>query len=271
MPRQGSSYLRENDRIEDRIRLHRQVEKNRPLLVVEGPDDRRILEVHLDGVDIFPADGKKNVIRCARKLKTWNVASFVCVTDPDFDQADATSGIEDVHHPYAGRDLESMLISLGVLAIVLSHQGSEEKIAQCGGADALVERLVEQLAPVTALRLANARGEWGLSFDQVDLARKIDSRSLTLNVTGMCTALIQASQTEVTQAQLQAVVSTACHDAPRGRDVVTAAGVALRSIAGTLPQAATSVNVLTAQLHSSATYWLARSVWLSELRMLLTT
>lgn len=255
--------LRAFDRPADRIRQHRQV-SDAPVVVVEGPDDFLVLRPHLPGADIFPANGKANAIETARTLLSWCIERFVCVTDRDFDDPVLVEDIASVHIPYDGRDLEAMLIDLGVLATVLEHQGSEEKISSCGGCTTLIQQFRACVSPVTELRSRNSAEGWGLAFDQVNLASKID-RDLNLKVINYCAALVQASSTTASLAEVTACARAAQPAAHRGKDILLVAGVALRRKAGSLPQAATEEPVLCGQLHSSAGYALSMSDWLGAL------
>lgn len=264
----SGSSLREYDRPADRIRLHRGAVK-RPVLIVEGPDDELVLRPHLDGVDIFPVDGKGNAEQCAQQLASWGFESFACVTDRDFDDTVVPSEIQHAHLHYDGRDLESMLIALGVLAKVLTHQGSRAKLESLGGADEVVDRLSDEVGPIGALRQENSRNGWGLAFDAVDLADKIDPRTLRLKANSYGAALVTASTTSITNADVQKVLTEGTCSEPRGKDVVAAVGAALRRAAGTLDRAACREGVLTAQLHSSCDLALERSAWLERLRKIL--
>ncbi|WP_382304510.1 hypothetical protein [Herbiconiux sp. UC225_62] len=262
-----SSSLRELDRVEDRIRQQRQWTDS-PVLLVEGPDDLNVLRQHLPGVSIFPADGKANALRAVRSLQAWNIEDVLAVVDRDFDDPSQTQDIEGRLHPYARRDLEGMLIGLGVLAHVLEHQGSAAKLTACGGSEALVARLEEIAAPLTSLRDHNARHNYGLSFDGTDFVGKVDLRTLDFRMQAYCAALISRSETEVQIDTLVQAAATAVADdlGPRGKDVIALAGVALRRVAGSLAHAAVDEPVLTGQLHSSAGFLLSKDEWLSELK-----
>ena len=111
-----ASSLREFDRPADRIRQHRQVHTG-PILIVEGPHDHLLLKEHLEGVSLFPVDGKVNVLTCLKQFKSWDIQGVFGITDRDFDGPDQIDiEIADRHLHYDGRDLEAMLIDLGVLA-----------------------------------------------------------------------------------------------------------------------------------------------------------
>lgn len=258
--------LRNFDRLADRIRQHRQA-SDQAVLIVEGPSDELILRDHVEAAMIFPADGKVNAIDCARTLKSWDTTRFICITDRDFDDPATLSDLGDSHFPYTSRDLEAMLVGMGVLASVIEYLGSRDKLDRLGGSHALVQRLEKTVLPVAYLRYRSSRENWGLSFDDVDLASKIDRRSLALKIENYCAALVQASATNATIPMLTAAVVDANIDdtGARGKDIVTAAVVALRHVAGSLHHAVGDA-VLLAQLHSSSGLALANSVWLKNLK-----
>lgn len=261
-----SSSMRELDRVEDRLRQHRQVEAS-PLVLVEGPSDVLLLKQHISPNLIFAADGKCNALRAASALQDWGLRGVRVVVDADFDEA------ASVHYPpgvffYEKRDLEGMLISLGVLGVVLEHQGSAAKIRKAGGATALVEQLLQTAMLVAEIRWASARGSWGLRFDSVDLSSKVDRRTLRLDLNRYAAALVQASDTAASIDDVLGAVSGGNLDGrgPRGRDAVALAGLALRSKVGSLPVAAAGEEVLSGQVRSSAAFMLESSAWLMALR-----
>lgn len=264
-----SSSMREFDRVEDRLRQHRQVEVS-PIILVEGPTDILLLKQHISPNLIFVADGKGNALRAVNALHNWGISGVRAVVDADFDEASSVQYPPGVLF-YEKRDLEGMLISFGVLGIVLEHQGSAAKIRKAGGATDLVERLIQAAMAVAEIRWANARESWGLRFDSVDLSSKVDRRTLRLNLNGYVAALVQASDTIASIDDVLGAVSGGNLDGrgPRGRDAVAIAGVALRSKVGSLPVAAVGEEVLSGQLRSSAAFMLETSTWMMALRDLI--
>ena len=261
-----SSSLRDLDRVEDRLRQHRQVEKA-PILIVEGPDDILLLRDHLPHEIIFAADGKSNVLRAMESFESWNLIGVRAIVDADFDEPE--QGRSDPRILlYEGRDLEGMLVLLGVLAHVLEHQGSASKLGRLGGSQQLCTHLVREAHAVAEIRAANERESWGLRFDGVDISTKADRRTLRLDVSRLVTALIQASDTDVKTPTVLGIVTGDTLDGrgPRGRDVLAFAGLALRQQAGSLRAAATGVDVLSRQLRSSSGLAIEHSGWLSTVR-----
>jgi len=264
---ESTESVRGLDSLEDRIRQQRAVD-NRPVLVVEGPSDLLMLREHLPNVLIFPADGKVNALRTVAMLVSWGFADVVAVVDRDFESSDEIDALSTVVHPYEYRDLEGMLVELGVLAHLLEHRSSRVKLAAYGGADKLVQYLKEIVAPMSALRLGNNRENLTLSFDRLDLALKVDKKTLEFDIEAYCAALVAVSDTLVDVSHLSKMSVDVPSDGlgPRGKDVVAAAGVALRFVVGDLPLEATREAGLTSQLHSSAAFALSKSSWLEDLR-----
>lgn len=261
------SSLRELDRVEDRIRQHRQVFTG-PIVILEGPTDELVLKPHFTGAALFPADGRNNVIRAAAKLQDWGATLVAGIVDADFEAAEPPPLPETVTR-YDQRDLEAMLIELGVLGAMLDHIGSSPKVEAAGGSVAVVSELIRVAAAITALRVMNAREGWGLNFDEVDLASKIDPHTLEFKAVGYCMALHAASETIVSIETLKGIADAADVDdglGPRGKDVVAIAGVALRRRVGGLPAQAAGVELLTNQLHHGAGLALSLSPWLQRIR-----
>lgn len=256
----------------DRIRQHRQVHGG-PILLTEGPSDVLILRPHLHGVSFFPVNGKNNVFACLLSIQQWNLTGVIGVTDRDFEgDGQVAAEIQDSHMHYMERDLEYMLVQIGVLSTVIEHLGSEEKLNRLGGPQELIAKLLETVKPITRLRMKSRKSGWALAFDSVDLSGKLDQKTLELKISGYCAAL---GRIEPCSASVAEIVSAANDDSlddgygPRGRDLIVAAGVALRHLAGTLKQAAVSEQVLAAHVHSSSGLALSRSDWLRELKSLL--
>lgn len=256
--------LREYDRVEDRIRQQRQVEKG-PILIVEGPDDLSVLKSHLNSKNIFPASGKENVLKAMRTLEEWGTKGVRGLVDSDFDG--------DPEDPciitYLGRDLEGMIIKIGGLAHLLEHIGSRAKIEQEGGSSAIVDNLVERAMDIALLRFHSRNNQWGLSFDKVDLKSKIDKATLDINRNNYLSSLRQASNGAVSIAEIESACGrggVADGRGPRGRDVLAWVGIGLRRRYASLNAQACEGSQLENQLRASAGFFLERSEWLRNLR-----
>lgn len=257
--------LRQYDAPADRIRLHLQSSRAR-VLIVEGVTDAEVLGDILAGRSVFPVGSRGIVLQTAAELMTLGTMAFIAVIDLDFTPPPSGVDWDFVLHPYEERDLESMLIRLGALHRLLRYKGSSSKIALYGGIDALVGQLLEVVRPITRLRFENARRSLGLCFDAVRLEDKIDAKTLELRLDSYCAALAAAS--EVPAAPLKAIAAEEVTDvgAPRGKDVIAAASVALRRVGGSLPKAACEPEILGADLLAASSLLLRDSQWFSTLR-----
>ncbi|MFB9665157.1 hypothetical protein HP467_12795 [Curtobacterium albidum] len=230
------------------------------MIIVEGPDDELTLRAHFSTSAFFPAGGRVNVIRAATTLSRWNVDNFAAIVDNDY--------LEKPPPPvksYDGRDLEAMLVRIGVLAIVIEHQGSRLKLEKFGGAHAFVARLIDEARFLSALRAVNARDNLGLPFDSVDVFKKVNQKSLVFPKRELCQALLAKSSSDLSADELLEAALAVEDDGigPSGKDVTGLAGVALRSAVGNIPHTAADVKILLPALRSSAGLLLSASPWLA--------
>lgn len=263
--------LRSFDSLADRLRLHLQ-SATRAVLIVEGIKDRLILGELMPEREFFPAGTRSAVLDAVSQLHSLGQCLFVAVYDRDFDHPPPPygSGVDAHLLPYDERDLEGMLIDLGGLARLLLYKGSQDKLEARGGAGPFVQELAQVILPVTRLRAANAADAMGLPFDEVPLEGKIQQKDLILPILPYCSALAGASQGSVGAAQLIDIASTSDISlAPRGKDVVAVASVALRSRVGSLPKAASDPTLLAADLLSTSQMLLHESAWFGRLADLL--
>ncbi|RQX10847.1 hypothetical protein DDE19_31640 [Micromonospora ureilytica] len=275
--------MRSLDRLADRIRQHRQADK-RPVLVVEGPSDKRVLdEILPSSFPTFPAGNRSAALSTAKQLKNWGFDSFYCVVDRDFDSEVAVVEAAGIPvHPYENADLEAMLAQTDGLRRLVEELGSNDKLRRIGGLPALRQILQEIVVPLGRLRAANSQRSWGLPFDDVDLASKIGHKDLSFNLQGYCAALSQrrggrpsaTTLIRIAQGLDRSTSEATCPrgSAPyyRGKDLMVALGVGLRSLAGTSDKALTDGEHLARILRAIAAPHLARTAWLLELHSLLT-
>jgi hypothetical protein len=270
--------IRDFDLLSDRIRLHYQADK-RPVIIVEGPSDERMLRRALGGgVSLFSATGRSAAISESKALGKFEKINFRCVVDRDFDHEISRLQQEGFPvHPYENADLEAMLAVSRVAVDLLNELGSSEKIAARGGAEAVVARLREEVRPVTLLRRANVENGWGIIFDEVDLTSKIDKQTVTLKTQSYCAALDGTSDSSPGQKTLlqfasgEIAVASPRGSAPyfRGRDFLSFLSVALTSYCGTRRPQAVGWDSLESQLRLAGDGFLRASTWLEELSQLL--
>ncbi|MER5621096.1 DUF4435 domain-containing protein [Streptosporangium sp. NPDC002544] len=270
--------IRDYDRLPDRIRQHRQVDK-RPIIITEGPSDVRFLSgcLPLD-IAYFPAGTRSTALDATESLHRANMQRFLSVVDRDFD--DQVTSIEKLNipiFPYENADLEGMLVLSPAFSRMLEELGSAEKIAKQGGLSKVVDNIYNAVHPVSTLRRANFEQQWGLKFDSVDLSSKIDPKTLTLKVQPYCAALSSTVNSKPSQSTLLAYANKIQSNrlAPscprgstpylRGRDVLSVTGVALRGAIGSYPKAATEVEYLSKVLRLSALHYINKSKWGQDL------
>ena len=275
-----NSSLYEFDRLADRIKLERQV-RNRPIIVVEGKGDRRYISriPALSGADVYIAHTRSRVLEAAADLRRLGISGVACVMDRDFDDVVASAELSELAiAAYDNSDLEAMLWASVALDDLLEEVGSEEKLQGFGGADSLRRRAYEVLAPVTRLRRANALGGWGVNFDSVSLAAKIDTHTLSVSVQSLCDSL-WSPDLPVEKAELYAAAADCRFDVTcphtglelvRGRDALAVTGAALRRLIGSLTHAQASTDRLEETLRLAGSQASAQSSsWLGRVETLL--
>ncbi|MGW0163874.1 hypothetical protein ACWDWT_01610 [Streptomyces sp. NPDC003343] len=189
--------MRDLDNLADRVRLHRQGD-SRKVVIVEGVSDERTLQRSFSDGNIvyFPAGSRPVALDAAKKLTLWRQDYFVCVVDRDFDDEVsnlARSNKKIPLHPYDNADLEGMLTIAGAAGDLVSELGSSEKIGRLGGVAKVLQQTLSLIEPISRLRRANYENGWGLAFDKVEISSKVDRKSFILKVQSYCAALDSTS------------------------------------------------------------------------------
>jgi hypothetical protein len=205
---------------------------------------------------------------------------FACIVDRDFDDTvELVEGKGVPVFPYENADLEAMLSSTisKPLMAMLDELASQEKLAKWGGKIPFLRSVQSAVVPVAILRRANAEENWGIKFDGVDLASKVDRSTLKIKVQPYCAALSATVDNSPSQAELIEYVngvrvprSTAhcprgAEPYYRGRDLLAVLGVALRSAAGSCGHAITEVEHLAKMLRLTAAGMISDSSWATDL------
>ncbi|WP_256640629.1 DUF4435 domain-containing protein [Streptomyces murinus] len=270
--------LRDYDRLADRIRLHRQVDK-RPVIIVEGPSDERILgRAFGENVNYFSAGTRNSALRESQALHEWKQDFFTCVVDRDFDDTVAEYEARQIPiHAYENADLEAMLTVSGAAAALIAEFGSAGKIEAKGGIGHILEKLHHLVEPVTLLRRANVENSWGLSFDAVDLRSKVDKKNLEFKVQGYCAALNETSDNSPGQRVLVQFAtgkiplkkSPSCPRGTipyfRGRDFLAFLSASLCGYCGTKRAQSVEPDILEGSLRLGGSDHLRTSSWGQEL------
>ena len=271
----GSDDTRDQD-LADRIRLHRQVDR-RSCIVVEGNSDRRFIQRILGtDVTVFVAGSRANVLRTALTLHDHRISGVACAIDQDFHRADYHQIPRVV--AYDNADLEAMLWTSSALEHLLTEVGSAEKLHLFGGARLLRAAVVHALLPLTRLRAANALEGWGLNFDLLRLAPRVNRATLSIQTQSLCDALASTAPGGVERRHLYAVASEGSDEVcsytnypmVRGRDALVVTGVALRHLVGNLSHQQAAVERLEETLRLAATTSdVIRAPWYARLQHLL--
>ncbi|UQI47894.1 DUF4435 domain-containing protein [Streptomyces sp. HU2014] len=275
--------LRDYDRLADRIRLHHQVDK-RPVIIVEGPSDERILKRAFgDGNSYFSAGTRNSALEEAQALHNWKQNYFTCVVDRDFDDTVAEFESQNIPiHAYENADLEAMLSVSGVAASLIAEFGSATKIEAKGGITYIIDKLFQTIDPVTRLRRANIENSWGLTFDAIDLRSKIDKKSLEFKVQSYCAALNETSDSKPGQnvllqyatgeLSLQKTPSCPRGTTPyfRGRDFLALLSTSLCGYCGTRRSQSVEPEILEASLRLGGSDQIRTSSWGRELMAAIT-
>lgn len=252
----------------------------KPIILTEGSSDRRLLE-HCFGkrVDIVPTAGKQYltealiILRVTRRQSRW----FIGLVDADFDRivgpvnSDPDLVVTELH------DLECEYIRSRALSKVLRELASPARVATRYGlatttidweyvADKVRAELHAAGAVFGAVRLANARGAWGIDFQQLKIESALDSRSITPDLTKIIElTCIQNARLNLNRKTLRRASENelrAGHDPwqlCRGHDLVALFALGLRRLwSSDAPH--DSLIVKTLRLAFESAFWTVTSV-----------
>lgn len=168
-------------------------------LIVEGQGtDARVYGGFIDDsvCQIIPAHGKENAIRAIEILEQSNFSGVLAIVDADFWRLDSIPlpspnvFITDAH------DLEMMILQSPALEKVLREVGSDEKIKRFTDQQGkpLREILLNIACPIGCLRWISLQENLSLIFEDIDLGKFVDERTLTINIIGMITTIKNKSR-----------------------------------------------------------------------------
>lgn len=152
------------------------------VIVVEGDTDVRFLRKFVEnGISIIIARGRENAHALLEREHDPLLVAFV---DSDFDrieERDPTRGDQRIC-AYDYHDMETMLVSQGVVASVLAEYADSTKVDKFNAdIGEVMEALAAALIPLAALRIANERGVFGLKFDGLKMKRLIPRGSTKMD------------------------------------------------------------------------------------------
>lgn len=250
--------LRDFDCLEDRVRLHRQVDK-RPVLIVEGLGDKRFVSRLIrDRWTVFIAGTRSSVLTAAKDLSgpSLLVAGLV---DRDFDLAfEAAASVSPNIFSWSQADLESELIESSAFDALIEEFASIEKLESFGGKREVHRHVTAAAKKIGRVRVLNADKNWGLSFDSVDASTKLVKGSLELQLDRYCQALLSKGGGEnfsAIESDLSAQLKE--FSDPRvglykGRDALSVLGAGLRRLIATYSSAQVDVEILERALRLAA-------------------
>ncbi len=211
-----------------------------PFLVVEGRDDRLLLEHFILRKDcnVVVAEGKKNVCEVMGILNETKFAGVLCVIDADFDRVEG-KGIcsPNIVRPQF-HDLDTMLMCSPALTSAIVEFGSENKVA--GFHQDVLERLLERALLVACLRLYSQRKGLDLKFTGITYTAWINPSSFEASVNDLVKEVRNQSQRrdltiEAMVAGIQEVAAS--NPDPRemcvGSDLIELLSIGLRRVLGT--------------------------------------
>jgi hypothetical protein len=257
----GQKSIRDYDSIADRIRLHRQADR-RGILVIEGESDERFIERLAPGRWAFFRAGTRNVvISTVEEVTSLEVERVAGLIDQDFDGIVSKLGGRGLPiFSYDNADVESYLFMTPASTYLIEELASAGKLGTYGGPDAVRRVAISVAHEIAALRISNATNGWGLPFDNVDLAKKVDRNTLSLKRTSYCQALTENLREAVHHTYLCDIIedhldSIARLQKPpyfRGKDALAVVGVALKSKIGNADSGVTGFEHLAGVLRLSA-------------------
>lgn len=166
---------------------------SRGILVVEGPDDKRVFARHVyDPAQILPAGGRTLLISAHQKASEEQRAKIVFVTDCDYEvRRGALRGAPDLIITTL-TDMESDLLALGLiepLVMELVPRALESREA-CGRVVARLREDVEKIAlPLGRLRMAAQPLGIPLHLEDLKISRYWDANAQVMDFAKLVRAM----------------------------------------------------------------------------------
>ena len=211
-----------------------------PFLVVEGRDDRLLLEqlTRQGACRYVVAESKGKVCEVMGILDQEQFGGVLGVIDADFDRVLGQEiGSPNIVRPQY-HDLETMLMCSPALNRVLSELGSEEKVEGFG--QDVAEGLLQRAMPAACLRLYSQRAGLALKFDGLHYSAWVDPKSFEASEDKLAKEVRNRSQRwdSSEEALLAGIKEVATEGLdPRemccGADLIEILSVGLRSVLGT--------------------------------------
>ncbi|MCL6286740.1 MULTISPECIES: toprim domain-containing protein [Streptomyces] len=158
---------------------------DRGILVVEGPDDKRVFARHVfDASQILPAGGRKILLSAHEKATQAQRAKIIFVTDCDYEvRRGNLRGAPDLVIT-TFTDMESDLIDLGLveLAVLDLVPGALDSSAACKRiSEALLSKARKMALPLGRIRMAAQPLGIPIHLDDVKMPRYWDNKDQSIN------------------------------------------------------------------------------------------
>ena len=231
------------------IQLRRQ-QHERSLLIVEGRDDRLLMEklTCQETCKIVVGEGKQDICEAIAILQNSNCAGVLGVVDADFDRLGESleRGPNIVTSDY--HDLETMLLCSPALSQVLIEYGSQEKLTDFG--ENVLDALIQRALPIGCLRLYSSQNDLKLKFSGLNYSSWIGTSDFSVDEPKMITAVKNLSQrhnlsSESLSVGIQQIKANQHNplELCNGADLVKILSIGLRSVLGS--NSSTQINAAT--------------------------
>lgn len=169
------------------IRMERQSDKSRSIVMVEGGTDIKRFKQYVDNSKCILVNcwGRPKALEAVSLLQQKPPAGIIAILDADFDRM-LNRLSKDVRVVYSDRhDFDLDWITPDILGLYLEQVGEDSKVVAHGGASAIFDKIVDGLRPISSARHLNAKrlipykvshlnaGDYFLNFS-VRLDRYID-------------------------------------------------------------------------------------------------
>lgn len=193
----------------------------RPVMLVEGDKDRRVLRTTLrDYADVIPGHGKATTLDALNYIDLAAVSGWlILIVDADFDR------VLKVEHPPLVlltdlHDMDCEHVRSPALNKVVQEICSEQKCRKAFKlnlkdnldelTDAVRGALVSMAMPIGLLRLVSIEHDFRLAFKRIDHSKVLDPESPVLSKSKLISAALAAgAKPGVTATQLRAELSKA--------------------------------------------------------------
>ncbi|MEV6194792.1 hypothetical protein AB0M19_20635 [Streptomyces sp. NPDC051920] len=166
---------------------------SKAVLVVEGPDDKRVFARHVaDPAQILPAGGRRILLSAHESANDTQRQKIIFVTDCDYEvRRGSLRGAPDLVIT-TFTDMESDLLALGLVESVVLElvPRALESRAACNQISTRIRTRAEQLAlPLGRLRMAAQPLGIPLNLDDIKLSRYWDPKTGSVNLTRLVDAM----------------------------------------------------------------------------------